>query len=278
MEISANRLFLVIQTPEELEKLELAEQKVWTFGRSDQNTVCLKDPFASRYHGKLEIAEDGTCYFTDLNSRNGTLLNDQPLAQAQATQIRVGDRIEIGETTLRLEFGQETAQNAPLEDASSALFAPSVLMVQSVITQGEIWEEIFHSLNIPCVWKDSGANLRQVLMEQAATDDLPKLLLMDVRAHGNAYYFCRWCHELFPQMQVFLLDSMRKEISKIERHVARKNGALNLFSAMNRHNLILRSTEVLQDINEVLAALGSRSLSKTELLSTLRLIEDYART
>jgi hypothetical protein len=275
MENSVNKMLLVIQTPEVIETLELSDQSTWTFGRSAKNTVWLKDPFASRYHAKLEVTGDGTCYFTDLNSRNGTLLNDQPLTDT--AQIRVGDRIEIGETMLRLEFGQEATQNATLGYSSPDPNAPSVLMVQSVLTQGEIWEEIFHSLNIPCVWKDTGANLRQALIEQASTDSLPKLLLMDVRAHGNAYYFCRWCHELFPQMQVFLLDSMRKEISKIERHIAQKNGAINLFSAMNRHNLILRSTEVLQDINEVLTALGSRSLSKPELLNALRLVEDYVR-
>jgi hypothetical protein len=275
MEKLSNRLMLVIQTPEASEKLELSDQLIWTFGRSAKNSVWLKDPFASRYHGKLEITEEGTCYFTDLESCNGTLLNGQPLTHT--AQIRDGDRIEIGETTLRIEFGEATAQDSPLECLSSEQPAPSVLMVQSVITQGEIWEEIFHGLNIACVWKNTGANLRQVLVEQASTGTLPKLLLMDVRAHGNAYYFCRWCHELFPQMQVFLLDSMRKEIPKIEQHIARKNGAINLFSAMNRHNLILRNTEVLQDINEVLTALGSRSIGKTELLSTLKLVEDYAR-
>jgi hypothetical protein len=275
MENSVNKMLLVIQTPEMSETLELSKQSIWTFGRSAKNTVRLEDPFASRYHGKLEITEASTCYFTDLNSRNGTLLNDQPLTDT--AQIRVGDRIKIGETTLWIDSGQATAQDSPLECSSSEQPAPSVLMVQSVITQGEIWEEIFHGLNIACVWKNTGANLRQVLVEQASTDTLPKLLLMDVRAHGNAYYFCRWCHELFPQMQVFLLDSMRKEIPKIEQHIARKNGAINLFSAMNRHNLILRSTEVLQDINEVLTALGSRSIGKAELLSTLKLVEDYAR-
>jgi FHA domain len=276
MEKSAHKMLLVIQTPEEFEKLELSKTLTWTFGRSAKNEVWLKDPFASRYHAKLEITEEGTCYFTDLNSRNGTLLNGQPLTNT--AHIKDGDRIEIGETTLWIEFGQEIAQDSPLVECSpSEQSAPSVLMVQSVLTQGEIWEEIFHSLSIPCVWKDTGANLRQVLMEQASTDTLPKLLLMDVRTHGNAYYFCRWCHELFPQMQVFLLDSMRKEIPKIERHIAQKNGAINLFSAMNRYNLILRSTEVLQDINEVLTALGSRSIGKAELLNTLRLVENYTR-
>jgi FHA domain len=275
MEKSAHKMLLVIQTPKESEKLELSKPSTWSFGRSAKNEMWLKDPFASRYHGKLEITEDGSCYFTDLNSRNGTLLNGQALTDT--AQIQDGDRIEIGETTLWIEFGQATAQDSPLEHSPSEQSAPSVLMVQGVITQGEIWEEIFHSLNIPCIWKDTGANLRQVLMGQASTDTLPKLLLMDVRAHGNAYYFCRWCHELFPQMQVFLLDSMRKEIPRIEQNIARKNGAINLFSAMNRHNLMIRSTEVLQDINEVLAALGSRSLSKPELLNALRLVENYAR-
>jgi hypothetical protein len=97
---------------------------------------------------------------------------------------------------------------------------------------------------------------------------------MDVRAHNNAHHFCRWCHQTFPQIQIFLQDSLRKEISKVEHQIALKNGALELFPAMNRHNLVLNSTEVLQNINTLLAALESQFMSKDLLLTALKRVDE----
>jgi pSer/pThr/pTyr-binding forkhead associated (FHA) protein len=265
---SVNMPRLVLKTPQGTEILELSRQETWTFGRSADNTVRLKDPFASRYHAKIEVNRLNHCYFVDLNSRNGTSYNGQSLITP--VWLKPGDCLSIGETTLVFEYCQQ------IEDESPAKHSPvSVLMVQGSASQGQIWQEVFKGSNISVLWQEDSATLRQIFEERAAANALPKLLLLDVRAHSNAYHFCRWCHQTFPQIQIFLLDSLRKEISGVEHQIALKNGALNLLPAMNCHNLVLNSTEVLQNINQVLDRLGSPSLSKEALLSVLNVVNEH---
>jgi pSer/pThr/pTyr-binding forkhead associated (FHA) protein len=254
---------LIIETLKEVKKLELTAQDTWTFGRGSKNTVRLDDSFASRYHAKLQVNESQQCYFVDLNSRNGTLLNDEPLTTP--VWLKHGDRLSIGETTLIFEHFQE------IDDTPEVETPPlSVLMLQECVAQREIWQEIFNMLNISMVREDSSGTLKQTLEERAASNTLPKILLMDVNAYSNSYHFCRWCRQEFPQVQIFLLDSVRKEIPDIERQITQKQGILNFFPAMNRHNLVLKSIDRLRDINEVLGTLGNRYLRQDELLNILR--------
>lgn len=263
MAVSAKTPRLTIKTPQDTEKLELTSQSVFTFGRGSKNTVRLDDPFASRYHAKLQVNQAQHCYFVDLDSRNGTLLNDEPLATP--VWLRHGDRISIGETTLIFEQDPEIAVESVLE-----LFPISVLMVQGSVEQGEIWQEIFNSRNLSMVLEESSTTLKQILEARAIANVLPKLLLIDVNAYANAYHFCRWCRQAFPQIQIFLLDSVRKEISNIERQIAVKQGILNFLPAMNRHDLILKSADRLRVINEILNMLENPPLSQDELLNMLK--------
>jgi pSer/pThr/pTyr-binding forkhead associated (FHA) protein len=255
---SALKPRLKIQTEQGIEYLELSRESTWTFGRSSQNSVPLSDPFASRYHAKLEVNHSLCCCFVDLKSRNGTLLNDRSLTSP--VWLKHGDRISIGETIIIFE----SAPVVPPE------VTPTVFMVQGLTIQGEIWREIFDHLSIPIVWESSSATLKQTFEQRALSQTLPKFLLLDVQVHNNAYLFCRWCHQNFPQVQIFLLDSLRKEISPVERRVALKSGALNLFPAMNRCSLVLRSTETLAELNEVLQSVGNALLTKAEFLTILQ--------
>jgi hypothetical protein len=256
---SALKPRLKIQTEQGIECLELSRESTWTFGRSSQNSVSLSDPFASRYHAKLEVNHSLCCCFVDLKSRNGTLLNDRPLTSP--VWLKHGDRISIGETTIIFESGPKNLG-----------VAPTVFMVQGLTIQGEIWREIFDHLSIPMIWESSSSTLKQTLEERALSQTLPKLLLLDVQVHSNAYLFCRWCHQNFPQVQIFLLDSLRKEVSPVERRVALKSGALNLFPAMNRRSLVLRSAETLVEINEVLQTVEQATLDKDEFIQILQRI------
>ncbi len=273
MAVSTKTPYLIIQTPKGSEKLELTAQSVWTFGRGFKNTIRLDDSFASRYHAKLQITQSQQCYFVDLDSRNGTLLNDEPLTTP--TWLKHGDRISIGETTLLFEDG--LVEDGVIEHRLETTVEPdletspvSVLMVQGSVEQGKIWQEIFNLMNLSIMWEESSAGLKQALEERALSNTLPKLLLIDVNAYANAYHFCRWCRQTLPQVQIFLLDSVRKEISNIERQITIKQGVLNFLPAMNRHDLILKSVDRLRDINEILSVLGTRFLSQDELLNILK--------
>jgi len=64
-------------------------------GRSSSSDLPLPDRFLSRHHAR--IFRDGERYLVeDLGSRNGTLLNGEPLVHA--TQLRRGDHVQFGQT------------------------------------------------------------------------------------------------------------------------------------------------------------------------------------
>jgi hypothetical protein len=81
------------------ESFALAEHM--TLGRAADNTIALPDTYASAYHARLD-QRDGEWWLTDLDSRNGTRLNDVPIGKP--VPLADGDVIGIGQMKLRLEI------------------------------------------------------------------------------------------------------------------------------------------------------------------------------
>jgi adenylate cyclase len=79
-----------------------------TIGRAPDNTVVLDDPRASRYHAHINQAENGTFMIVDgavvngqlRRSANKVFINGEPRFEQQ---LKNGDRITIGASTLRFE-------------------------------------------------------------------------------------------------------------------------------------------------------------------------------
>ena len=69
-------------------------------GRSTDNDIQISDGQASRQHAEIRY-ENGRHHVVDLNSTNGTLVNDNRIASAQA--LSHGDIITIGNTEFRYE-------------------------------------------------------------------------------------------------------------------------------------------------------------------------------
>jgi len=85
-----------------------------TLGR--EGPIVIPDTAASRQHA--EVFAVGDMYFIrDLGSRNGTLLNDEPLKKKEETLLRVGDQVRIGSTTIVFE---ETGPQGPEEPEFSS--------------------------------------------------------------------------------------------------------------------------------------------------------------
>jgi pSer/pThr/pTyr-binding forkhead associated (FHA) protein len=57
--------------------------------------VLADDSFVSTVHARV-FRRDGTVYVEDLDSRNGTLLNGEPVTHA--AQLRRGDQVQFGQT------------------------------------------------------------------------------------------------------------------------------------------------------------------------------------
>ncbi len=72
--------------------------KVITIGRSSENNIVINDAKVSRTHLQLVQNDNGICSVVDLNSANGTFVNDQKITGEVCLQPN--DVIRIGNTTL----------------------------------------------------------------------------------------------------------------------------------------------------------------------------------
>ena len=72
-----------------------------SFGRAPTNSIMLPETFASSRHALL-IQRGSQWWLEDLQSRNGTTLNGQPMEEAVV--VSTGDIIGIGNIQLRLEL------------------------------------------------------------------------------------------------------------------------------------------------------------------------------
>lgn len=69
-------------------------------GRRDgEGVLGTGDRYMSARHARFRV-EGGRLYLTDLDSRNRTYLNDEPLPPHQATPVATGDRIRMGTINL----------------------------------------------------------------------------------------------------------------------------------------------------------------------------------
>ncbi len=74
-------------------------------GREASLELCLDEEGVSRRHAEIFVDEYEVVTLTDLDSTNGTFVNDGPITR---TALREGDRIRVGEVELR--FGLRTAE------------------------------------------------------------------------------------------------------------------------------------------------------------------------
>jgi len=80
-------------------------QEVTSLGRTAANTVVLRDPFVSTHHALL-VWREGQWWLEDRGSKNGTILNGEPVTRP--TVVSGGDLIGIGRVVLRLETEPRT--------------------------------------------------------------------------------------------------------------------------------------------------------------------------
>jgi hypothetical protein len=76
-------------------------------GRTPDNTIQIDAPGISRHHCRIVVGKEGYL-IEDLNSRNGTKLNQQKLPTGQRSPIRPGDVVTLNQYDLR--FQPETSE------------------------------------------------------------------------------------------------------------------------------------------------------------------------
>lgn len=73
--------------------------RIITLGRRNDNLIVLNDNFASSYHAKLYL-RNGEIILEDLNSTNGTFVNQRPIKGK--IRLRINDEIRLGETIFKV--------------------------------------------------------------------------------------------------------------------------------------------------------------------------------
>jgi len=91
------RLDLALRNTDRVFTLE--DGQTLTAGRTSQCDVVLDDPSVSRRHCTFALLSSGLLQVTDLESANGTFINERPIAEAPA---RPGDLIRLGAAILEV--------------------------------------------------------------------------------------------------------------------------------------------------------------------------------
>ncbi|MEO5727742.1 MAG: FHA domain-containing protein, partial [Byssovorax sp.] len=104
------------------ERREAFDRSEINVGRVQGNDLMLPKGNVSKRHARL-LFRDGRFIVTDLKSTNGTYVNGRKIAQA--TIVREGDKIYIGDFVLRIESaasagGQSAATPLPAHDEPSS--------------------------------------------------------------------------------------------------------------------------------------------------------------
>ncbi len=98
---------VVIYTPVEsdLGRRHVLDKETITIGRDRENDIVLDSDSVSRRHARIEH-RDSRIYVTDLDSTNGTYVNDEadPVSNCQ---LRRGDQVKIGDTIFKYLSGSD---------------------------------------------------------------------------------------------------------------------------------------------------------------------------
>jgi two-component system cell cycle response regulator len=98
---------VVIYAPvaSELGRRHVLDKETITIGRDRENDIVLDSDSVSRRHARVEH-RNGHIHVTDLDSTNGTYVNDEPDPIAD-TQLRRGDQVKIGDTIFKYLSGSD---------------------------------------------------------------------------------------------------------------------------------------------------------------------------
>ncbi|MEA5472359.1 FHA domain-containing protein [Spirulina sp. 06S082] len=90
-------------------------QNIWTIGRGQKAGISIPDDRLSRNHAAIQYVPDRGFYLHDLNSTNGTYVNQEPVSDRILLQD--GDRVRLGSLVFYFSCCQETRQlvNTPQE-------------------------------------------------------------------------------------------------------------------------------------------------------------------
>ncbi|MCS7048096.1 MAG: FHA domain-containing protein [Verrucomicrobiae bacterium] len=145
----------VIDGPHSGEVFELAAHRVLA-GRDLNNAIYLPDGLVSRHHAEF-VQKGQTFVVRDLDSTNGTFLNDQPITEAE---LKDGDIVKLADVVMRFEA--DTVFPPPQKSPPSSLPSEPSSAAQTALTP---------AIPVPASTRSEPAGTRA----PAASPAIPKL-------------------------------------------------------------------------------------------------------
>lgn len=102
--------FIMMTEPEKDAVLPLPPIPRITIGRGSENDIVIRHPIVSRQHGEL-IWQDGIHIYRDLNSANGTYINNQPVTEPMP--LAINSVLSMGES-VRILYRETSPTGAKL--------------------------------------------------------------------------------------------------------------------------------------------------------------------
>jgi phage tail-like protein len=99
------------------------EEGSMIIGRQVGNDLLLEHPQISRRHATIDCTPE-TCYITDLNSSNGTFVNEGKITPGVQIQLKPGDVLKIGPFILELSMVEVEVPTPEEQPATKDLGAP----------------------------------------------------------------------------------------------------------------------------------------------------------
>src|SRR5512147_1620906 len=197
------------------ERYPLAKTRV-TVGRSRESDIFLPDQWLSRHHAAIEERTDGY-WVSDLKSKNGTLLNGEPIHEWR--RLRPGDVITLGEHTLTFCVDAAEAEEEEREPEGTRVF--SVKELSAINTRPAIDPTELQRQNRVLAILSTAA--RELIVHQPLDqlfDTILNLLLEAVGAERGAILLLEGGP---PQLVIKASLSRRGEpLTKISRSIARR--------------------------------------------------------
>ncbi len=103
--------YLVVLSGVAIGRMFKLEPGTYKVGRAAHMDIVLDDPGVSRVHARIRVDEEGGVFLEDLESTNGTFVND---ARIRRTRLHDGDKIRVGTVTI-LKFAHQNALEAEFQ-------------------------------------------------------------------------------------------------------------------------------------------------------------------
>ncbi|HEU4581231.1 MAG TPA: FHA domain-containing protein [Polyangiaceae bacterium] len=162
--------FLLVVAGENAGKLFPLNKPVLLIGRSPNADIRINEKAVSHHHARLHL-DNGICTLRDLESTNGTFVNNELIAGS--VRLRGGDAVGVGSTTFTYLAGTEASSDQTIQlrnQGASAPPPPVGSFIDAVRQQPSMAPSFAHAQAVPLARQvdDESVSLTDVLRKMQA--------------------------------------------------------------------------------------------------------------